>query len=436
MKILYIPIGVGTYHMETANAAVEQSIALLKTIDPEILCPEGLLLTSDAVADFVAGQDPDLVILQNVTFANAAYMTEVLTRVQCPVVLWTLREPQGPAGGRLRLNALTGAFSAAHTLHQFQMKPIFVFGGPEEAEVCHKLTLAVRAAKVKKELRTLKLAAIGHTPQGFGFGRALDSELARTFGCTLVSIEARELIEMAQKSEPLESPIPLPGMEQIPEQNQVDFRRLYRAYQTWVQENGIGAVASRCWPDFFVSYGTPVCSVLSLLNAEGIPSACECDIYGALSMYLGQQFTGNASFFGDPVAVDEEENTLTFWHCGMAACNLAREDTGAAIGVHPNRKIGPTMEFGCKPAEQVTLLRVGRDADGSFRFFIAEGEALDRPKQYLGASVVVRTRTSSMDMVRFLIQKGYEPHYVVIYGDAADGLEMLARMLGLKVDRL
>ena len=155
-----------------------------------------------------------------------------------------------------------------------------------------------------------------------------------------------------------------------------------------------------------------------------------------MSMYLGQQFTGNASFFGDPVAVDEEENTLTFWHCGMAACNLAREDTGAAIGVHPNRKIGPTMEFGCKPAEQVTLLRVGRDADGSFRFFIAEGEALDRPKQYLGASVVVRTRTSSMDMVRFLIQKGYEPHYVVIYGDAADGLEMLARMLGLKVDRL
>ncbi len=153
-------------------------------------------------------------------------------------------------------------------------------------------------------------------------------------------------------------------------------------------------------------------------------------------MYLGQAFTGAASFFGDPVAIDEGNNTLTFWHCGMASCSLAREETGAAIGVHPNRKIGPTMEFGCKAADKVTLLRVGRDSDGSFRFFIAEGEALDLPKQYLGTSVVVRTKTRVEDMVRFLIDNGYEPHYAVIYGDAADGLEMLAHMLGLKVDRL
>ena len=437
MKILYIPIGVGTYHMETAEAAVEASKTLLRTIDPEILCPEQLLLSSDAVADFVGGQDPDLVILQNVTFANAAYTTEVAARVRCPIVLWTLREPQGPAGGRLKLNALTGAFSSAHTIHQFRAeRPIFVFGGPEEEEVRHILAEAVSAAKVKADLAHLKLAAIGHTPQGFGFGRALDSELTRTFGCSLVSIEARELIEKARRMEPEESPVPLPGMEQIPEQNQIDFGRLYAAYQSWVRENGIGALASRCWPDFFVDYGTPVCGVLSLLNAEGIPSACECDIYGALSMYLGQAFTGAASFFGDPVAIDEENNTLTFWHCGMASCSLAREETGAAIGVHPNRKIGPTMEFGCKPAEKVTILRVGRDSDGSFRFFIAEGEALDLPKQYLGTSVVVRTQTKVEDMVRFLIGHGYEPHYAVIYGDAADGLEMLAHMLGLKVDRL
>ena len=120
MKILYIPIGVGTYHMETAEAAVEASKTLLRTIDPEILCPEQLLLSSDAVADFVGGQDPDLVILQNVTFANAAYTTEVAARVRCSIVLWTLREPQGPAGGRLKLNALTGAFSSAHTIHQFR----------------------------------------------------------------------------------------------------------------------------------------------------------------------------------------------------------------------------------------------------------------------------------------------------------------------------
>ena len=437
MKILYIPIGVGTYHMETANAQFEASVELLKQICPEITVPEGLLLSVPEVAAFLKGQAPDLVILQNVTFANAAYTMEVLRQTDCPVVLWTLREAASETGGRLKMNALTGAFSSANTLHQLRdEETLFIFGGPDEAEVSRQLKTAIQAAEARVALKDLKIAAIGHTPQGFGFGRALDVDMMKTFGCELVSLEARELIDRAKNSEPLESPMALPGLEQTPERNRTDFMRLYRAYKDYVQENGIGALASRCWPDFFVDFGTPVCSVLSLLNAEGIPSACECDIYGALSMYLGQLFTGQSSFFGDPVALDEQESTLTFWHCGMASCSLAREDQGPAIGVHPNRKIGPTMEFGLKPAEKVTLFRVGRDKDGSFRFFLAQGKALDRPRQYLGTSVVVQTETPVRRLVDFLIANGYEPHYAVIYGDAADGLEMLGKMLGLKVDRL
>lgn len=60
------------------------------------------------------------------------------------------------------------------------------------------------------------------------------------------------------------------------------------------------------------------------------------------------------------MSLDESENTITFWHCGTAACSIAREDTGATIGVHPNRKIGPVMDFGCKAADKVTVFRVGQ----------------------------------------------------------------------------
>ena len=53
--------------------------------------------------------DPDLIILQNLTFANAAYASEIMHRFRnVPLLLWTLREPVID-GGRLRLNALTGA---------------------------------------------------------------------------------------------------------------------------------------------------------------------------------------------------------------------------------------------------------------------------------------------------------------------------------------
>ena len=443
MQVVYVPIGVGTYHMETAADLFQRSVAALKNISGDVVVPEKVLLTVDEVAAYLTGKNPDLVILQNVTFANAAYASEVLRRFDCPITLWTLREPVID-GGRLRSNSLTGAYSAANTITAFRGagKFEFVFGSPEEENVVRELTAVISACRVKKALSTLKMSAIGHTPQGFGFGRALDAEILKVFGVSLEAIEARELInkakaytdeECAQDLE--EAKQKVVGLEAMPEKNIKDFARLYKAYKSYITEGGIGAVSSRCWPDFFTSFGTPVCMVLSLLNAIQVPASCEADVYGALSMYIGTQFTGQSTFFGDPVAMDEKEGTITYWHCGMAACDLARCDTGAHVGVHPNRKIGPVMDFGCKSSDEATIFRIGRKPDGSFRFMIAEGEVLDKPKQFNGTSIVVKTDTPSDEIVRDTIKNGWEPHYVVVYKRIGNELEKLAHMLDLEVAR-
>ncbi|MDY5703336.1 MAG: fucose isomerase, partial [Lachnospiraceae bacterium] len=190
------------------------------------------------------------------------------------------------------------------------------------------------------------------------------------------------------------------------------------------------------WPDFFTEFGTPVCMVLSILNDLDVPSACEVDAYGALSMYMGRELTGRSTFFGDPVSMDEKEGTVTFWHCGMAACSLVRPDTGAEVGEHCNRHIGPTMEFGCKAEKEVTIFRVGKDCEGKFRFLIAPGEALDKPKQFYGTSIVVRTDLDAKKFVEQTVTEGWEPHFVVIYGDVADELEILGHQLNIPVERL
>ena len=447
MNICYVPIGVGTYHMETAHAAFDTSSKVLAALfGDELKRPEGILFSSDEVKSYIRQADPDLVILQNITFANAAYVTEVLKAYQGPLVLWTLREPVGEAGGRLKLNSLTGTFSAANTYHQLREdEPLLLFGAPEEEAVAVRLKQIAGAVRVYQALKGLKICQIGHTPQGFGFGRALDTEISRTFGAELVSIEARELINRAKgyvlsDCEEALSLIKkwIPGFssledDRIPKVNQDDFVRLMQAYLSYVKEQGVGALSSRCWPDFFVEYGTPVCGVLSVLNAMGIPASCEADTYGALSMCIAQQLTGEAAFFGDPVALSEGENTLTFWHCGMASCSLARSEEGAAVGVHPNRKIGPTMEFGARAAEHVTILRIGKDRDGSFRLAAMSGKALEKPKQFLGTSLVVQTDAPVKAMVDRLLSEGWEPHYAVAYGDITEELLVLGKLLGLPV---
>ena len=436
---VYIPIGVGTFHLESARAEFDKSAALLRSIDENIRVPGEMLLSIDKLKDYIGDAHADLVIVQNLTFANAAYMSEILHKFDCPVLLWTLREPVID-GTRLRLNSLTGAFSAANTLRAFGRSFEYVFGSPDEESVKNAVACAVAAAKVKKAMNSLHLLQVGHTPQGFGFGRALDSDMLRVFGVTLESIEARELIDRAksytrEEIEPYleDAAKRINRLDDIESKNVEDFARLYKSYSDYVRANNIGTLASRCWPDFFTAFGTPVCSVLGILNDLGISCACEADSYGALTMYISSFLTGKSAFFGDPVSLDEKENTVTFWHCGMAPCSLAREDTGACAGLHCNRKIGPTLEFGCRPEEKVTIFRIGREADGSFRFFIAKGKALDKPQQFYGTSTVIQTESDARNMVETAVKEGWEPHFAVAQGDIYDTVKALGNMLGIPV---
>ena len=439
---VYIPVGVPTFHLESAQAQFDASVALLKGIDERFTVPDKMLLNLDDLRVYLDTLCPDLIVFQNLTFANAAYMSEVLRRFDCPVLLWTLREPVID-GGRLRLNSLTGAYSAANTLRAFDDRSFaYLFGAPGEERSRETIEAVVKAAALKKEMRSLKMSAVGHTPQGFGFGRALDSELMNAFGVELEAIEARELIDKAKTYSDEEVAAYLEkteqmtcGLDKTPEHNRIDHARLLKAYSDYVREHNIGALASRCWPDFFTAFGTPVCTVLSMLNDEGVAAACEADIYGALSMWIGMQLSGEPVFFGDPVSLDEGENTVTFWHCGAAACSLARHDTGAVVGVHPNRKIGPAMDFGCEAFPEATIFRIGREPDGFFRFFLAEGEALDKPKQFIGTSIVVKTDNPAREVVERSVKDGFEPHFVVIKGRHAAALEALANMYGFEVCR-
>ena len=438
-EVAYIPVGVGTFDMESANAQFKMSKKLLGRLCENIKMPDEILLGADKLSAFLDDLSPDLIIFQNVTFANNAYISRVLARFSCPVIFWALKEPSA-SGGRLRLNSLTGTFSAANTFVSFRDEPAnFILGYPEDENIEEDLKVFISAARVKYKLNNLNLAQVGHTPEGFGFGRALDLDMRKAFGVNIVSIESRELINRAKSytDEEAEGYLAdaykrINGLDDIDPNNVIDFARLYKAYDEYAKENNIGALASRCWPDFFTEFGTPVCAVLSILNDLGIASACEADAYGALSMYIGQALSGKSVFFGDPSALNEEEGTITFWHCGMAPCSLARKDTGACAGLHCNRHIGPTLEFGCEAEEKVTIFRIGRKRDGSFRFFIEEGCALDSPKQFYGTSVVVKTKAPAKTIVKESIRAGFEPHFAVIFGGVSRELAFLADLLGIE----
>ena len=150
---VYIPVGVPTFHLESAKDLLERSIKLLHDADPGFTVPDDMLLSVDAMSEYISGLEPDFIVFQDLTFANAAYMSEVISRFDCPVLLWTLREPVID-GTRLRLNSLTGAYSAANAMRSFGRTDYeYVFGSPGESSVINKISACVKAAKIRKEMQ-------------------------------------------------------------------------------------------------------------------------------------------------------------------------------------------------------------------------------------------------------------------------------------------
>ena len=441
MQFAYIPIGVPTFDLEVAGNQFEKSCSLMRDcFESEAVCPEKMLLSIPDLKAFLSQIKPDLIILQNITFANSAYCSEVVSAFpETPLLLWTLKEPVID-GKRLRLNSLTGAYSAANIMMSLGKSNFgYVFGSPECNEVRSALISHGKAVRTLSELSSCNVAAIGTTPEGFGFGRAEAADVRRVFKSRLMSIELKEILDKAKSYDVEECADYLKdfkctccGYEDIPQANMEGYARLMKAYCDFCTQNNVKVIGSRCWPDLFTDFGTPNCAVLSMLNDMGISSACEGDMYGAISMFIASRLSGGSVFFGDPVSMDEDENTLTYWHCGMCAPSLASKPT---IGVHPNRKIGPVMDFGCKGSSAATIFRIGRDAKGDFRAFVAGGQTLDKPKQFIGTSVVVRTDFSARDLVYDSVTDGWEPHYVVAYGDIIQDIEVLCRILGIPVSR-
>lgn len=439
-QILYLPIGKQIYNLEQAQMKLGDSVQVLKKIDKNIIIPQDILLSKGDIDSFLQDKQPDFVIVQTLTYADASYITEIIRKINCPVMLWSIPEPVVDGLG-IRLNSLAGAYSQANAMLNLDKSYNYVEGSTFADETVDKIAAVVLAAKLKKSLSRLNLLQVGNAAEGMGFANAYENEMMRTFGVKLFNVESSELIQKARTYDEdairdfiFDARNMVPNVLNTDRENLFGAGKLFKAYFDYCNEHDIGAVASSCYPEFVKNYGTPVCAVLSILNDLGISAACEADTYGALSVFICSYLSKVPAFFGDPVTMDEEYNSITYWHCGMAPTSLAREDTRAQVGPHCFSGVGPAMDFGCRAARHATVFRIGRKPDGSFRFFIAKGEAMDRFKQFTGTTIVIQTESNVREVVEKSVAAGWEQHFVIAMTDISSELKALAKMLNIEVE--
>ncbi len=215
------------------------------------------------------------------------------------------------------------------------------------------------------------------------------------------------------------------------------------------------AFADKCWPAFPEAFGFEPCYVNSRLVSRGIPVACEVDVYGALSEYIGLCISGDAVTLLDinnsvPASLYEKDikgkfdysltDTFMGFHCGNTpSCKLCA-DRAVKYQLIQHRLLEPkdsepdftrgTLE-GDIAASDITFYRLQCDSEGQLRAYIAQGEVLPVATCSFGGIGVFAIPEMGRFYRHVLIQKRYPHHGAVAFGHYGKFLFEVFKFLGV-----
>src|SRR5690606_17292510 len=101
-----------------------------------------------------------------------------------------------------------------------------------------------------------------------------------------------------------------------PDEALVQMAKLDLVLQEFVEEHALDATALQCWTSLQQNYGCNVCTSMSMMSENMLPSACEVDVTGTLTMYAMQLASGSPSALVDwnNNYADDPNKTVLF-HC-------------------------------------------------------------------------------------------------------------------------
>ena len=450
----YLALARETFDVDFAESKFSEAKNLLKSITSEAL-GFNQLVTNDYIAkkalDFFAKNECDKIFLFQTTFTDAKFILNFAQDVKKPICIVSFPEPR--TGGRLRLNSICGLNLGMHSLIKNNISPEFII--MEEDSKANKLSFSQFIESNKNSVKTLwkkattdrnqssftdtvdmqKIGVIGTRPEGFDTCDYDSVEVKDKLNVSLIDIDLDDLFEesrnvnnstIAATKKRIASY--LEGTQEL-EQDEFDKSiSIYHGLDSLKEKHNLDAFAIRCWPETFTEYGCASCGPMAMMNEKKVSCACEADVLGGISCNILNQINDRPSLLVDIVDVDKADNSLVFWHCGLAPISMAKEGT-AKSGIHSNRKKPLLHDFSLKAGE-ITIFRVSK-ARNKLQFFVLKGAVIDRPNSFSGTSGVISLGSDSAHKAEQMFKGGLEHHVAFTYGDISDQLVRLGNQMDI-----
>jgi L-fucose isomerase-like protein len=378
----------------------------------------------------------DVVIMLYGAFTGDDVSFSLSEMLRVPLILWAPYEEPFRKEERLFANALCSMTMNSAALRRTGTVCHTVYGslGDERAE--KKVSGVIMAYQTIKSMRYATLGLLGYRPTAF-YNCAFDEGLIRkTFG---VKIEETDLKVVFDKMQELPADEVRKDMEKVsgaydvsklPENHLENHAKLYLALKEVMKNQNYDFGTIKCWPEMGNLHTTP-CAVLGRLADDGINIGCEGDVDAELTQMTEHFLTGKPTFITDMINIDEQENIITFWHCGNPAPSLFNPAYGSEIRNHPLAGQGTAFYGSLKPGK-VTVARFC-NIGGQYKLFLLSGEAVARERNTKGAMAFVRVEKPVRGITEQIISEGVPHHYSIVWEDVAGEMKLIASLLNIPV---
>jgi len=392
--------------------------------------------------------DGILVVLPNFGDEKGVAETIKLSGLSVPVFIQAYPDDLDKMDVVNRRDAWCGKISVCNNLYQFGIKYTLTtkhVATPSSESFINDLEDFIAVCRVVKGMRKVRIGAVGARPGGFNTVRYSEKILQRN-GISVITVDLSEILGNANKLNPDDKSVK-EKLDKIrayaptgktPGDRLIQIAKLDVVLADFMEENSLDASAIQCWTSLQKNYGCNVCTSMSMMSENMLPSACEVDVTGTLSMYAMQLASGSPSALVDwNNNYADDDTKCVLFHCGNWAKSFLPDiqiSTAPIIGT----SVGTENTYGAlegrTPAAPLTYGRISTDdCKGVIKAYVGEGELTNDALNTFGNRAVAKI-DDLQGLMQYVCRNGFEHHVVMNASKTASVLkEAMGNYLGWDV---
>ncbi len=453
----------GFFPSHLATSGRLEMVAALESmgIRPVVLTPEetahGAVETYEDAKKCAAlfqqhAADIDGIILTLPNFGEERGLADALrlANLRVPVLIQATPDHAGKMSIAFRRDSFCGKMSICNNLRQYGIPYSLTrlhTEAPDSEEFKADLQWFTAICRVVKGFKNLRLGAIGARPTAFNTVRYSEKLLEKS-GITVETLDLSEVfgrIERLQdgddavqeKLATIKRYIPTGN---VPEEALVKMSKLGAVIDSWMKASELTVSSVQCWTSMEEYFGVVPCTVMSMMSENLLPSACEVDTLGTLSMYalsLASE-TPSALLDWNNNYGDDPDKAVCF-HCSNLPKHFFKEvkmDFQQIIA----GTVGKANTFGTLDgtvkAGAMTYARFSTDDfTGQITGYTGEGRFTDDPLHTFGGAGVVQI-PRMQELLRYICENGFEHHVAANFAEVSGSVhEAASKYLGWKMHR-